>query len=178
MQLRFRGVPVRSFLALSTALAVLPAACGGEVAGPTPEEVDTDLCAKASQLGCIGLNECKQSLAELRDDASKSGCASQADSALSCFAREFSDCSQGIEDVCPAEADAYDTCDHGSDPPDEACFGGGSASQCSVGCSDYSAECYTLANSQVECRCTAGPNMGLYFDADCTTIHSASLACR
>lgn len=178
MQLRFRGVPASSFLALSTALAVLPVACGGEVAGPTPEEVDTDLCAKASQLGCIGVSECKQSLSDLRHDASKDGCVSQADAALSCFARKFTSCSQDIEDVCPAEADAYETCDHGDDPPEEFCSGGGSASECSVECSSFAAECYTLANSQVECRCTEGPNMGLYFDADCTTITSASLACR
>ncbi|MCA9647772.1 MAG: hypothetical protein H6718_33000 [Polyangiaceae bacterium] len=178
--LRFRGVTLRSILAASATLSssLLLGACGGEVAGPTPEEVDADLCAKASQLGCISLSECEQSLSSLREDASKEGCASQADAALSCFARGFTNCSQDLSDVCPAEADAYETCGHPTDDPGEFCSGGGTGSECFLECSSYTAECYTLANSEIECRCTSGPNLGLFFEADCTNMSSVAELCR
>lgn len=175
---RFRRVAPGVWLVAFALLGQLFVGCGGEVSGPSRAEVDDGICARASQLGCVGQSQCEASLRELRDDAAKAGCSGEMDSALSCFAQRFDDCESGVEGFCPAEADAVDRCYDDDPPPGADCFVSSSGQDCALSCADYSAECYVLANATIECRCVSGPKAGQFLEADCDSIADVAAACR
>lgn len=176
----FRGVSPRSLaLVVGLLLAHELSACGGEVAGPNRQEVNDQICSRAVELGCAESNQCIDAMNDLRADAAKAGCSTQMDAVLSCFSRNLTSCQVDLEDACPTEAAAYEACEDDAPPlVGEECFVGSNGKDCAVNCETYSAECYVLANSQLECRCASGANQGLFLETNCDELVEVAEACR
>jgi hypothetical protein len=191
MRLGMAAVVVAGLLGLSVS-------CGGntddqgEAAGSIAET-----CARIEQCDPEpNRQRCEQDISGDRAEAVQRGCAEVIDRVLACDAQRPGSCGASggydfaaeCEDMAERVGNCLDGTSGGSGggPGDDCDLSTGGCpnppcpNTCSVGCSDFAAECSGWPGAPMDCRCTAGAGAGRTYQApDCAGIReSAAQACR